>query len=315
MKKFLLVLLALVMMGGFGAGYFCWKNAQGVPAEAAEDQYMTRADRFLTVAGARIRVREEGPREAPAILLLHGFVFSLETWDAWAAALSTDYRVIRYDLLGHGLTGPDPMERYAPDERAAFIGEVLDALDLERVVIAGNSLGGLAAWRFASNNPERVDALILLAPGGYSINGVGAEPVDPPAPMKLFLQTAPETGVKATLEAVFADDARATPERVALMRDMMRREGNGNAFIQSIEEFVLPDPQEDLTRLTAPTLIFWGRKDALIPVAHAERFEAAIPDAELIVYDDVGHVPQEEAPERSVKDVREFLDESLGAMN
>lgn len=254
-----------------------------------------------------MRVRIEGPEGAPVIILLHGFLYSLETWDVWADALSTDFRVVRYDLLGHGLTGPDAARRYAPMERAAFLGALMEAIGVDRAAIGGNSLGGLVAWRYASMAPERVSALVLVAPGGYSINGVEDEPAPAPAAMKLFLKTAPEAGVKTTLEALFEDDALVDERRIARLRDMMRREGNGEAFIQSIEEFTLPDPQADLARITAPTLILWGDKDMLMPVDHGRMMADAIPSSELTLYENVGHVPQEEAGAATAADVRRFL--------
>ncbi|MEO1014841.1 MAG: alpha/beta hydrolase [Pseudomonadota bacterium] len=301
-------LLAIVVIAAAGLGAMIWREAQGVDPATLEAQYMTPADRYINVGGARVRVREEGPANAPVMILLHGFIYSLETWDAWAASFSEDYRVIRFDLAGHGLTGPDPQERYAPEERAAFIGDVMDAIDVERAIVAGNSLGGLAAWRFAAAAPDRVSALILLAPGAYPTNGVSDTPAEVPAAMKLFLRTAPEAGAVATLESVFADDAYATPERAQRLRDLMRRRGNGEALVKSIEEFTLPDPSADLARITAPTLILWGAEDAVLPASDGERLAAAIPNARLIVYDGVGHVPQEEAAARSAADARAFLD-------
>lgn len=309
MKKILAVIAVVAVLAVAAFGIAVWSASRGLSPEMLEAKYMTDRDRFVDVAGARVRVREEGPEGAPAIVLMHGFIFSLETWDAWAKALSADYRVIRFDLTGHGLTGPDPQKRYSPDERAALVGEVMDALGIAHAVIGGNSLGGLAAWRFAAIHPERVDGLILVDPGAYSINGVADAPVEAPKAMKLFLKTAPEAGVKFSLERIFADDAFATPERVALIRDMMRRRGNGAAFLQSIEEFTLPDPTEALSAIAAPTLILWGAEDALIPVGHGSLMEAAMPNAQLVTFEGVGHAPQEEAAQASGLAVRAFLDE------
>ena len=167
MKKiaFILITLILIISGGVGVSY--WRASKGAPASTLEEKYLTPADRFVDVAGARIRIREEGDPSAPPVILIHGFTHSLETWDGWAAVLKNKYRVIRYDLLGHGLTGPDPLERYAPEERAAFIGDIMDALNIDHAAIAGNSLGGLAAWRFAAKAPARVDALELA--GGQTV--------------------------------------------------------------------------------------------------------------------------------------------------
>ncbi|MEX0646040.1 MAG: alpha/beta hydrolase, partial [Parvularculaceae bacterium] len=238
---------------------------------------------------------------------LHGFIVSLESWDGWAKSLSDRYRVIRFDLAGHGLTGPDPQKRYAPTERAAFVGDVMDALGVESAYIAGNSLGGLAAWRFAATNPERVRGLILVSPGAYSVNGVSDTPVEAPQAMQVFLRTAPEAGIRFSLGRVYGDDAKVTEARVVLMRDMMRRRGNGEAFVESIEEFTLPDPTADLAKITAPTLILWGAEDIIIPVADGKRLESAISNSRLIVYDGVGHVAQEEEPDATAAAVAEFL--------
>ncbi|MFZ5616927.1 MAG: alpha/beta hydrolase [Pseudomonadota bacterium] len=302
-------LLALLVFAAIAAaGYYYWSSLPGEAPAASE--YMTADDRIMEIAGANVRIRIEGPEGAPPVILMHGFIYSLETWDAWAAALKTDHRVIRFDLLGHGLSGPDPKERYSPQERAEFLGEVMDALGIESAVIGGNSLGGLAAWRFAATAPDRVQALILISPGGYPTNGVSEEPVSPPAPMALFLRTAPDAGVAVTLQKIYGDDSMVTPDRIRLVGDMMRQDGNGEAFVQSIEEFTLPDPEPMLRSITAPTLILWGAEDVVMPLEHGRRMEAAIPNARLIVYEGVGHVAQEEAPEETVADVRAFLAEA-----
>lgn len=304
-------LFALLLIGAllFG-GYAYWKSTEARKAaagDAAASPYFTADDRLMEIAGANVRVRIEGPEDAPPIVLMHGFIYSLETWDAWAAALKKDHRVIRFDLLGHGLSGPDPEKRYSPEERAAFLGDVMDALHVERAVIGGNSLGGLAAWRFAAAHPGRVSALILVSPGAYPANGVSDEPLAPPAPMALFLRTAPDAGVAAALANIYADKSYATPEKIALVGYMMRRPGNGEAFVQSIEEFTLPDPEAMLKSIAAPTLILWGAEDKVIPADEGRRIAAAIPNAKLVVYEGVGHVAQEEASAATIADVAAFL--------
>lgn len=304
------VILALILLG-LGTVYFWYQGqAAGEPADALEAQYTTQADRFIEVAGARVRVREEGPSDGAPIILIHGFTYSLESWDGWAADLSSDYRVIRYDLLGHGLTGPDAQQRYAPQERADFLAELMDALGLDRATLAGNSLGGTIAWRFAAANPGRVDRLILVDPGIYQFNDVGDTPVEAPAAVQAYLQLAPEAGVRQTLGLIYADPASVSEERIATIIAMMRREGNGDAFIQHIAEFTMPDPTGLLAQITAPTLILWGGRDLVIPVAHGPRAEADIANARLIVYDDLAHAPHEDDPAQTVADVRVFLETS-----
>ncbi len=307
MGRILLFLLAAVSLMAIGSIIWFVNAAKGIAPATLEANYFTDADRYVSVAGAKVRVRTEGPAEAPVILLLHGFTYSLESWDAWAGDLARDYRVIRYDLNGHGLTGPDPQERYAPFERAAFVGDVLDALGVDEAIIAGNSLGGLAAWRYAAMEPERVEALILISPGAYPTEMVGYTPADIPGTMKVYLTTAPEAGVKTSAEFVFGDDSKITEARLKTLRDMMRREGNGEAMVKSLEEFTLPDPTDILRTLTVPTLVLWGEADGLLPVAQGRKMAATMPNAQLITYRGVGHAAQEEIPAETLADMRAFL--------
>ncbi len=304
-RRLIIALAALSLLGGLSAGYLMWRAQERLAGSASE--YLTENDRMLSVAGANVRVRIEGPVDAPPVILLHGFIYSLESFDAWAAGLKRDYRVIRFDLLGHGLSGPDPQKRYSPEERAAFIGDLMDALGVERAVIGGNSLGGLAAWRFAAAAPDRVTALILVSPGAYPNRGVADQPLSPPAPFAFFLRNPTEAGVALALQGVYADPAAISPDGVRRTAVLMRQPGNGDAFVESIEEFSLPDPEPLLKSITAPTLILWGAEDKVIPAEQGAQLAEAISGAELIVYPGVGHVAHEEAAERSINDVRAFL--------
>lgn len=285
------------------------------PAEAQapspqQSPYWRPADRMIALDGARVRVRIEGADKAPPLLLLHGFTFSLESWDAWAADLARDHRVIRYDLSGHGLSDPDPQARYGTMDRVRQLRALMDRLGIARASLAGNSFGGLVAWNFAALYPERVDRLILVDSAAYSINGVTERPVPVPPAMRAYLLAPQPAAVAASAGLVFARPDRLPPARLELMRAMIARPGNGAALIAHLEQFTLPEPTALLGRIAAPTLILWGRDDRVVPVDHADRLAAAIPRARRIVYENVGHAPQEELPARSLADVRAFLAEN-----
>lgn len=277
-------------------------TSTAVPPASSEPSIHT-----LDIGGARIRVNEQGPADAPVILMLHGFTMSLESWDGWAVRLADRYRVVRYDLLGHGMSGPDPQARYAPDERVQILGQLLDALQIESATLAGNSFGGLLAWRFAARHPERVERLILVDSGAYSIYGITEDPVPVSDAIRAYLLAVPLAGVQASVAQIYAAPSRLPEGRIEQIQTMMAQPGNGEAFVGHLEEFVLPDPEADLGRVTAPTLILWGEADRIIPLDHAYRIEAAIPDARLITYPGIGHAPQEEIPSETVADVRAFL--------
>jgi pimeloyl-ACP methyl ester carboxylesterase len=293
--------LAAACLAGVGAAHPEHHAADAVTAPATPD-------RFLTVDGVHFRLREEGPRNAPAIVLIHGFTFSLESWDAWAADLSRDHRVIRFDLAGHGQSGPDPDQRYDTATRVRQLARLLDALHVRKATVAGNSFGGLVAWNFAASSPSRVDRLILVDSAAFSINGVTEKPVPVPPAMRAYLLAPSPAAVAYSAAAIFAHPERLSTARLDQMRGLIAR--NGPALVAHLEQFTLPDPRPALAMIKAPTLLLWGRADKVVPVAQADQLAAAIPDSKLIIYDDVGHAPQEEASTASIADVRMFLNDN-----
>ncbi|MEZ5656379.1 MAG: alpha/beta fold hydrolase [Sphingobium sp.] len=276
-------------------------------ASLIDQRYLTSADRHIVVDGISYRVREEGPADGAPIVLLHGFSFSLESWDKWAADLAQDHRVIRFDLAGHGLSGPAPDNRYDAKTRIGHILKLMDALGIAHATFAGNSYGGLLAWNIAAAHPQRVDHLILVDSAAFSINAVTEKPAPVPQIMRAYLLDPKPDQVKGSAGLIFADLATVPPKRLEVMRDMIARPGNGRALIAHLEQFTLPAPEHGLASISAPTLIVWGRADRVIPVEQASRLHDAIRGSQLIIYDNVGHAPQEEAADRSLKDVRKFL--------
>ncbi|PHR91763.1 MAG: alpha/beta hydrolase [Robiginitomaculum sp.] len=275
-----------------------------------DDPYFTSADRVLEMDGLHVRYRDEGKADAPVLVLIHGFSHSLEGWDGLSAGLTDTYRVVRMDLPGHGLTGPDARARYSNADTVVFVEQFLDALDIKNATLVGSSLGGLVAWRLAQTHPERVDKLVLIAPGGYSINGVTEVPAPVPDMAKYYFTQAPMVAVSAANKALYSDPSKLSEARIIQIQHMMTREGNGEAMLLRAASFTLPEPTADLADVQAPTLLLWGDKDAMVPVAHGEKFVSAMPTAQLIVYENIGHVPHEEIPVQMATDILRFLSET-----
>ncbi len=305
-RIFLIIGVILAVLAGLALGWYVL-SARGIDRETLEARYLTEADRHVPAAGVNFRVREQGPADAPALVLIHGFQMSLESFDAWAEILDNEYRVIRFDLPGHGLTGPDPQARYSNQQTVELTHALIEQLGLESFVIGGNSLGGLVAWRYAADYPQDVLGVVLISPGGYSINGVTEDPVAVPLPMKLYLKTAPQSGVTKVLNAVYGDRTAVTAAKVQQTRELMHGKGVGQALIERLKVFTLPDPEADLARIGAPVLILWGEQDALVPPAHGPLFEAAIPNAALVAYEGAGHAAHEERPEETAARARDFI--------
>lgn len=306
MMRILLIGLGVVALLLVGTGL--WLYTPDKSRSALEATYLRAPSDYVEAAGMTLHVREEG--QGPAIVLIHGFGSSLHTWDAWAADLAKDHRVIRFDLPGFGLTGPDPTGDYSMDRTVAVIHALLDAKGVERATLVGNSLGGLAAWNYAARHPGRVEKLALLAPGGYPRAGVAFDQtVEVPSAFKAMRYTLPEGTVRASLQPLFGNPAALTPELLTRYRDMMLAPGVRQAMVDRLEEFKLSNPDPALATIQAPTLLMWGERDIMVPARDAEKFAAALPNERLVLYPGVGHMPMEEIPTQSLADLRAFLAE------
>lgn len=303
----------LLMIGMTSAALVSCGNPKGadIPFATTQSPYFQSTDQIVTIDDVDIRLRDEGSKDTPAIIMVHGFTSSLETWDALAAELKSDYRIIRFDLPGHGLSGTDPANDYSNERTVALFSKLVGTLKLDNPVLLGNSLGGLVAWRTEANNTGTASKLILISPGGFSINGVTDKPVDVPMMVKFYLTKAPSAGVKQATTALYGDPSKLTEARIIEVGDMMAQPGNGDAFVSRAEQFTLPAPEPDLAKVLVPTLIIWGDKDIMVPVDQGPKFAAAMPNATLRTYEGVGHVPQEEATKRLAKDIREFLSDEV----
>jgi pimeloyl-ACP methyl ester carboxylesterase len=224
-------------------------------------------------------------------------------------------RVIRFDLPGFGLTGPHPRDDYTIAAYVRFVIATLDALGGRRFVLAGNSLGGQIAWATAVAEPQRVARLVLVDAGGYPFESATAKPDVPlgfrvammPGVRTLMQYTLPRGVIEKSLRNVYGDPSKVTPELVDLYADMALREGNRRALGLRMAQLGVGVNAEDIRRLKLPTLILWGGRDRLIAPEFGRRFARDIEGAKLVMFDDLGHVPHEEAPARTVAAVREFL--------
>jgi pimeloyl-ACP methyl ester carboxylesterase len=267
---------------------------------------------FIDVMGMKVHVRDEGPRDDPSpIVLLHGGGSSLHAWEGWAQALKVQRRVIRFDMAGFGLTGPSPDGVYTAESNVRFVIAMLDKLGVAHAVLGGNSMGGAVAWRTALAHPARVDKLILVDAGGYPFRS-GATPLGfrlmrLPGVGWLLQNTLPRFLVVQGLRSMVGDPAKVTPEMVDRAVELTQRAGNRRALIERSRQRPAAGLVHRIRELTLPTLIMWGGRDRLIPPENAERFHRDIAGSTLVMFDDLGHAPDEEDPARTVAAVQQFL--------
>ena len=125
------------------------------------------AEVTVSLDDGEIYVRQDGPRDAPALLLIHGNASSARWWDELVPMLTRSHRVIRIDLLGHGRSAKPGDRSYALPDQARRVGEAMDRLGIERVIAVGHSSGGAAATALAERRPDLVTALALINTGPH----------------------------------------------------------------------------------------------------------------------------------------------------
>ncbi len=293
-----------------------------VPRDVLMAKYGGPPSQFVDLpSGAKAHYRDQGNPNGPALVLLHGSNASLHTWEPWAKILGDEFRVVSVDLPGHGLTIARADDDYTASSMAAFVDEFTTKIGVERFAVAGNSMGGGVAGHVAMEYPGRATHLILIDSAGV------VPPNMPPPPVFFYLVRTPvlrdflrlipgRPVAEATLKASFANQALVTSEMVDRYWELNRGPGIRMAtrkrFSMPIEYFQGEDRffRENMPKIAIPTLVMWGRQDKLLPVEAAAIFRDAIPGAQAIVYDEGGHILQEDLAERSAADVRAFLSSS-----
>lgn len=291
------------------------------PVETLVARWAPPPSEFIDLAGQLVHYRDVGPRgDAAPIVLLHGTSASLHTWEGWSKALRGQRRVISLDLPAFGLTGPfagDYLTRwagqplYTTDHYARFVLDLLDRLGVQRFVVAGNSLGGDVAWHIAAAAPERVAQLVLVDAAGYRFTPeevpLGWRIARLPVLGRLTEHVLPRPFVLQGLRAVYGDPAKIDEALIDRYFELTLRAGNRAALVQRLRAWSADEGVAKVVGVSAPTLILWGGRDRLIPPAFAQRFAADIPGSQRVVFDDLGHVPHEEDPLRTVAVVKAFL--------
>ncbi len=280
-----------------------------------ERRYLRSPSDYLNLDGQILHVRVEGAEIAPPILLLHGLGASLHTFEPWAAALAKDYRVISMDLPGHGLSGPDPTGDYSIDRSIKLVEAVMDRLAPGPVILVGHSIGGQIAWRIAAGKPDRVSRLILIAPAGFSSSDqTYDEGLAVPAWASIAEVVLPRFLIAQAVGGAYGDQTRLTDAVIDRYWNLIRAPGNRTALFARLRQYRIIDPVPLLHAITAPTLLMWGVRDQMVPLSNMDDYKRELSDVRTVTYSDMGHVPMEEGPDKSLADLRAFLSGAQGSI-
>ncbi|MDQ3030962.1 MAG: alpha/beta fold hydrolase [Myxococcota bacterium] len=293
----LAVLAALPVLGG------CLSFHRGaMPGEPA-------SARFAQIDGTRVRFVDEG--EGPAVVMLHGFASSLETWAAVMPEVRARHRVLALDLRGFGWTDR-PDGDYSPEAQARLVLALMDEQGIERAAFVAHSFGASVALAIALIAPERVTRVALYDAWVYS------------SQLPTFFHMARAEGVGEALFSIWYGER--TEDRIALafhdrsyvtqalvddVQRALERPGTYAAALASVRAMHYEAQQARYAEIEQPALLMWGREDRVTPVSIGERLARDLPGARLVVYPGCGHFPMIEHARQSTRELVRFLEADL----
>lgn len=299
--------------------------------------YTDEHSQFIELDGVRVHVRDQGPTDAPTLLLLHGTFASLHTWEGWVDELQDAYRLVRLDLPGFGLTGPHPDQDYSLAATLYLLEQLRSHLVIEQWAVVGNSLGAGYAMAYAQHFPEVVSAVGALNGGRLRLtaaewaarqdelrsqqqaergDSLVVRALGQPQLRALMTRVTPRFLVRYALRDVYGAPEQVSAETVRRYQELLRRSGNRHAFVsrstasnRPIDTVPALNDPTAADALTMPIIILWGELDRWIPLSVGQRLHQALPSSVLITYPELGHVPMEEAPALTARDLVSALHE------
>ena len=307
-----LALLA-VLAGAVAAGLqFGWFE---LPLPEIIERYRLPNSKFVEVDGVEVHYVDEG-RGSP-VVILHASFLSLRSWDAVAALLAQQHRVVRLDLSGAGLTGTDPSKRYGVDRNIDLVRGIMARLNLRSAALVGTSSGGISAFRMAARFPEQVDRLVLINSAGMPRTAATNPLRANGSPVRRWIESRLRSKLfwRDALTDNFVPPHRPANELVQMTYDMNRRAGGSEISSLYVANFSTGDPQTLLAQVKAPTLVLWGLENRTVMHLEADVFARWLSNAPALVkkYPGVGHYVYIEEPEAVSRDIADFLTGRLDA--
>ena len=277
--------------------------------------------RFVTINGVRVHYKSAG-RGRDTLILLHGFAASTFTWHRVMPSLSQSYTVVAYDRTGFGYSSrpmPDEWSAESPYGQKPQMEQLIalmDTLSIDKAVLVGSSAGGITAALTAVNHPERVKALILVAPAIFDGG--------PPGWLRLLMETPHLKRLGPLLlrkyytdffeysrKRAFHDSSQLTPALMEGYRKPLKAHNWDRALWEYVFAFESLPLVEQLKKIKIPVLVITGDDDRIVSPEASRYCADVIPHAQLVVLSHAGHLPHEETPEDLLKTVHAFLRQVL----
>jgi len=314
MKKAIKIFLLLIVIVIVGGVLYAAALRPNLVISKAEDKarFTLPASHFLRWRGAEIHYTDEG--QGIPLVMIHGFGGSFLNWNKLRDRTKDDYRVIRVDLPGFGLSDLPEPEGAKTDfvrQYRDFMTFFIDTLHLDSFYLVGNSMGGMMAWGTAADHPDKVKKLVLISSAGYDLEKISnkvARFFKIPFMERLFTRGLPLSSSQNAAETVYADPSKISPEAVKNNNMMWNRDGNIHAACAIVKNQNYPDTGL-IAKVRCPTLIIWGKEDKIVPVEHAARFARDIKGSQLLIFDTCGHCAMLERPDETAAAIKRFLNQ------
>lgn len=243
------------------------------------------------------------------LVFIHGFLSCSFSFRKLLPLLHTEYNLLCFDLPGFGESQKVSSIHYSLHEYAALTNELLDALDINKAILVGHSMGGQISLRTCIQHPERVDKLILLCSSSYIKSS------SKPLRLCSYLPFFPyclsvgmsSINLQKNFQHLVYDHTLLTQDVIDGYTNSFSEKGFYTALAKLVREREEDLPTSTLNKINFPILLIWGKDDRLVPLRVGERMKKDLPDAELLVFSNTGHLIAEEQPERTVDAIRSFL--------
>ena len=272
-------------------------------------KYGPAPSKFISILnGVNLHVRDEGDTNAPAIILVHGHTEDLHTWNKLTEGLVGKFRVIRFDLRRHGLTGPAADNEYKLESYVSDLSMLIQHLELDNFVLIGHSMGGRISLKYTIENPEKVNGLVLLSASGAPRE----QKTSPPMALRMMKNPLGRALIRrlwsrkmaqdSLMDMVF-DDSLITEEEVDRMWDFSRYPGSMNAMFKEFSETWKDFESTEINEFSKNTLLIWGEEDTICPMGMGEWYDSHLLNSKLIRLQNIGHNPQFECPDKCLEEI------------
>jgi len=319
MKKFWrsvgIVFLTIFLLAFFVPFLIPYVPPKGV---STLENAMDTDSQTIEINGLQVHYKEAGEPGAPLMLLLHGFGASEFSWREVMQPLAENFHVIAYDRPAFGLTErplpgdwgfqPNP---YGEEANVALVIGLMDAFDADQAVLVGNSAGGRIALAVAAAYPERVSNLVLVDSVGASGSSFSWTNLITQIPQVRELghyavRSIASTGVDS-IYAAWYDPALVTEDIIAGYKVPLQVENWDRALFEFQRASKRPDLTEALSHLPVPALVISGEDDRIVPPETAVQLAELLPNSELVLIPECGHLPHEECPAEFLEAIEQFL--------